>query len=234
MKNIKAKGALGLSIIYAVIIGIANLLIFTISDADARNDVFWLSYGFMMAAFAVQIVCMLLSFKRADVEAVFFGIPLASFSVFYLGAALFVGTVFMIFAPVAPFVLSLIVQLILLGAFVAIAAFTVLTRDVTQHVADNVKEKVVVLKSALIDLEVVKDMAADKDLKSAIEKLCETVKYSDPMSTDAVADVEERILVKVSALKASVCAEDKDSAMIICRELEMLWAERNKKLAASK
>ena len=234
MKSIKSKGALGISLIYAVIIGIVNLLIFTISDADARNGVFWLSYGFMMAAFAVQIVCMLLSFKRADVEAVFFGIPLASFSVFYLGAALFTGTVFMIFSAIAPFILALVVQTILLGAFVVIAAFTVLSRDVTQHVADNVKEKVVVLKSALIDLETTRDMAADKELKSSLEKLCETVKYSDPMSTEAVAEVEERILSKVSALKTSICAEDKESAMKICRELEMLWTERNRKLAASK
>ena len=54
------------------------------------------------------------------------------------------------------------------------------------------------------------------------------------MSTEAVAEVEERILSKVSALKTSICAEDKESAMKICRELEMLWTERNRKLAASK
>ena len=54
------------------------------------------------------------------------------------------------------------------------------------------------------------------------------------MSTDAVADVEDRILVKVSALKASVMSAENDTAMAVCRELEMLWAERNRKLAVSK
>ncbi len=234
MKNIKAKGAVGISLIYAVIIGIVNLLIFTVSNGDARNGVFWLSYGFMMAAFAVQIVCMLLSFKNADVEAVFFGIPLASFSVFYLGAALVVGAVFMIFSSAAPFVLALVLQTILLGAFLVIAAITVLSRDVTQHVAEDVKEKVIILKSVLVDIEAARDAAEDKDLRNALAKLCETVKYSDPMSTDAVAEIEERILAKVSELKFSVADSDKDSAMRLCRELEMLWAERNRKLAISK
>ncbi|MBE6587090.1 MAG: hypothetical protein E7647_01595 [Ruminococcaceae bacterium] len=234
MKNIKAKSTLGLAIIYAVIIGIVNLLIFTVSNSDARNGVFWLSYGFMMAAFAVQIVCMVLSFKGGDVEAVFFGIPLASFSVFYLGAALLVGAVFMIFSGAAPFILALVLQVLLLGVFVVIAAVTVLSRDVTQHVAENVKEKVMILKSVLCDVETARDSAGDKALKASLEKLCETVRYSDPMSTDAVKEIEESIVERVTALKTSVAASDTEEATRLCRELEMLWAERNKKLAISK
>ncbi|MBQ4066946.1 MAG: hypothetical protein IJD22_04800 [Clostridia bacterium] len=234
MKNIKTKGALGISLIYAVVIGIYNLLVFTISNGDARNNVFWFSYGFVMLAFAVQIVCMLLAFKKADVEAVFFGIPLASFSIFYLGAAIFAGTVFMIFAGIVPPVLAIVVQTVLVGAFIVIAAVTVLSRDVTQHVADNVKQNVVNLKNVLIDVELARDSAENAELKKALAKLCETVKYSDPISTEAVAAVEEKILSRVDDLKMKVAVSDAEGAMLVCRELEYLYAERNKKLSASK
>ena len=95
MKNNKTKNTVAFGLIYVILLGVFNLLVFTISKS--RNDVFWLSYGFMTLAFVVQIVSMFLSFKSADVETAFFGIPLASFSVFYLGAELVIGALFMIF-----------------------------------------------------------------------------------------------------------------------------------------
>ena len=95
MKNTKTKNTVGIGLIYVILLGVFNLLVFTISTS--RNDVFWLSYGFMTLAFVVQIVSMFLSFKTADVETAFFGIPLASFSIYYLCAELVIGTLFMIF-----------------------------------------------------------------------------------------------------------------------------------------
>ena len=231
MKNNKTKNTVAFGLIYVILLAVFNLLVFTISKS--RNDVFWLSYGFMTLAFVVQIVSMFMSFKSADVETAFFGIPLASFSVFYLCAELVIGALFMIF-QMASFTLALVIQVLVLAVFLIIAIISLLSRDTVQQISDNVKEHVSNLKSVLVDIEMLMDGCADPELKVALRKLSETVKYSDPISNDAVADVEQRIMRKISELRINIDDNQIADAKQSCADLERLYVERNKKLAISK
>ena len=231
MKNNKTKNTVAFGLIYVILLGVFNLLVFTISKS--RNDVFWLSYGFMTLAFVVQIVSMFMSFKSADVETAFFGIPLASFSVFYLGAELVIGALFMIF-QMASLTLALVIQVLVLAVFLIIAIISLLSRDTVQQISDNVKEHVSNLKSVLVDIEMLMDGCADPELKAALRKLSETVKYSDPISNEAVADVEQRIMRKISELRINIDDNQIADAKQSCADLERLYVERNKKLAISK
>lgn len=231
MKNNKTKNTVAFGLIYVILLGVFNLLVFTISKS--RNDVFWLSYGFMTLAFVVQIVSMFMSFKSADVETAFFGIPLASFSVFYLCAELVIGALFMIF-QMASFTLALVIQVIVLAVFLIIAIISLLARDTVQQISDNVKEHVSNLKSVLVDIEMLMDGCTDPELKADLRKLSETVKYSDPISNEAVADVEQRIMRKISELRINIEDNQIADAKQSCADLERLYVERNKKLAISK
>lgn len=58
--NLKTKSTVGIGLIYVILLGVFNLLVFTISKN--HSNVFWLSYGFMTFAFVVQIFSMFLSF----------------------------------------------------------------------------------------------------------------------------------------------------------------------------
>lgn len=231
MKNNKTKNTVAFGLIYVILLGVFNLLVFTISKS--RNDVFWLSYGFMTLAFVVQIVSMFMSFKSADVETAFFGIPLASFSVFYLCAELVIGALFMIF-QMASFTLALVIQVLVLAVFLIIAIISLLSRDTVQQISDNVKEHVSNLKSVLVDIEMLMDGCTDPELKADLRKLSETVKYSDPISNEAVADVEQRIMRKISELRINIDDNQIADAKQSCADLERLYVERNKKLAISK
>ena len=231
MKNNKTKNTVAFGLIYVILLGVFNLLVFTISKS--RNDVFWLSYGFMTLAFVVQIVSMFMSFKSADVETAFFGIPLASFSVFYLCAELVIGALFMIF-QMASFTLALVIQVLVLAVFLIIAIISLLSRDTVQQISDNVKEHVSNLKSVLVDIEMLMDGCTDPELKADLRKLSETVKYSDPISNEAVADVEQRIMRKISELRINIDDNQIADAKQSCADLERLYVERTKKLAISK
>ena len=231
MKTTKTKNTVGIGLIYVILLGVFNLLVFTISTS--RNDVFWLSYGFMTLAFVVQIVSMFLSFKTADVETAFFGIPLASFSIYYLCAELVIGTLFMIF-QMASFTLALVIQVLVLAAFLIVAIISVLSRNTVQQISDNVKEHVTTLKTVLVDVELLMEGCTDPELRANLRRLSETIKYSDPMSNEAVADVEQRIMRKISELRINIEDNQIAEAKKSCADLERLYIERNKKLAISK
>lgn len=229
--DLKTKSRIGIGLVYVILLGIFNLLVFTIFKN--RSGVFWISYGFMTAAFLVQIVSMLLSFRTTDVETAFFGIPLASFSVFYLIAELVIGVLFMIFRQASP-VLALVVQLIVLAVFVIIAILSLLARDTVKEMGDNVREKISDLKEVLVDVEMMEEACSDPELKEKLRRLTETIRYSDPISNEAVESVEQRIRRKVSELRVYLDEGQLPEAAQACRDLEMLYVERNKKLAMSK
>jgi len=227
----KTKNTVGIGLIYVILLGVFNLLVFTIFKN--RSNVFWFSYGFMTLAFVIQILSMFLAFHAADVETAFFGIPLASLSIYYLCSELVIGTLFMIF-PAAGLTLALIIQILVLAAFLIVAIISLLARDTVQEIGNNIKENVFNLKSVLVDIETMGESCPDPELKEAIGKLAETVKYSDPISNEAIAGVEQRIMRKVSELRIDIDDNQIAEAKQACSELERLYIERNKKLAISK
>lgn len=105
-KSTAKKSWIMTAVIYAIIFAVFNLLVFVI--ANEKNGVFWMSYAFMCIAFIVQIASMLLALRSLETETVFMGIPLASLSLYYFFAAIFVGAVFMFFQN-APFKLLLLI-----------------------------------------------------------------------------------------------------------------------------
>ena len=52
----KGKATVGIGLIYVILLGVFNLLVFTIFKT--HTSVFWLSYAFMTVAFVVQIASM--------------------------------------------------------------------------------------------------------------------------------------------------------------------------------
>jgi hypothetical protein len=227
----KQKNLLLTGLIYAILLGVFNMLVFVIFKT--HTSVFWMSYGFMTLAFVAQIVSMLLSFKKTDVDTIFFGIPLASFSVFYLIAELCVGAIFMVFQNVGT-TIPLVLQILILAAYLIVAIIALMARDTVQEIGDNVKQKIGQLKSVKVDVEVLLESCSDPELKTKLRKLSETVKYSDPMTNDAIADVEQRIQQKVSELRIYCENNEVEEAKKTCSALEMLYVERNKKLMISK
>jgi len=227
----KNKNLVLAGIIYAIVIAIYNILIFAIFKKP--SGVFWISYGFMMLAFLVQIASMGLSLKERNFETVFFGIPLVSFSFFYLGAELFVSFIFMIFEGIGTSI-ALILQIIMLGIYAIIAIIAIMARDAVQEVSNNVKEKVLRRNLAEVDIDILYRSCKDLELKEKLRKLSETVKYSDPMTNAAIADVEQRIQDQTELLKRFCHFENFDDAKKSCEELEFLYAERNQKLKISK
>lgn len=218
-------------IIYAILFTVYNVLVFTIFKT--YNNVFWLSYGFMCLAFAVQIISMLLSFKTADIETMFLGIPLASLSVYYIFAELFVSATFMFF-PMAGMTIAAVVQIVLLAAFLVIAIIALMARDTVSDIGQKIKENVQNIRSILVDVEMLMGQCQDAELKASLRKVSETIKYSDPMSNASVAEVEQRIMQKTNELRVYCDARQIGDAKEACAKLDLLFMERNKKLAISK
>jgi len=219
------------ALVYLIVFGVYNMLVFVIFRT--RSDVFWIAYAFTVVAFIVQVASMYLAFKNTSVETVFFGMPLASFSVFYLVAQICVGAVFMIFQGVGT-TIPIVIQLLVLAAYLVVAIIAIMARDTVQAIGEDIKQKVVQHKSLNVDVDTLLAGCSNPELKAKLRKLSETIKYSDPMTTAAIADVDQRIAYKLSELRVYCENNAVGEATQACSALELLFVERNKKLMLSK
>ena len=231
-KKLSPKQYAMIAVIYAAIFAIYNIIVML--AFDNKNNIFWISYGFVTVGLIINIAIALITFKTTNVEAAFMGIPLMSFSVFYVIAELFAGIVFMLFRSYVSMELTLAVQAILLLLFVIFAVVALLARNAVESITHEIESKVSGIKSLSVDVKVLSEQCMDSELKAELHKIAEAIRYSDPMTNNAVADLDNMISSKVSELKYQCNQNNKDEAMQICYRLGAYISERNQKLILTK
>ena len=113
MKKRLLRGSVCLGVVLALYLLVAFLIPF------AKTAVFWLSFGFTLAAFGVTAFSLYIAFlKKPDAKSRFYGFPIAKIGVIYGGAQLLLGLVFMALGKWLPVWVAALVYAIALGAAV--------------------------------------------------------------------------------------------------------------------
>ena len=198
------------------------------------NTIFWISYVFMIVAYLIHIGCAFNILKNTNVKAVFFGIPLGAFSVYFVLAELFTSLVFMIFRASASVKVTIVIQALLLCVFAVVAIVSIMTRDTVNNVDQKIKENVNFIKGINVDVEMLIQRCTNPETTGALKKLSDTIKYSDPMTNSAVATQEQMIMQYMAELRTVFDSGDMNSVRGLCTKIELLFVERNKKLMISK
>ncbi len=220
-----------ISLIYIVLFGLYHVCVFLLYSE--RTQVFWISYSFLIVALLAHSMSVIVSFKRAKMEAAFLSIPLILVSLLYLIAELVFSVTFMTFQGIGA-AKAVWVQSGLLGVFAIIAIMMIMFRKAASVSDGRVKEDTGMVAALHADLEMLIHKSEDAELKAGLCRLAETVKYSDPMRNAAIEDVELRITLKFSELRDYYEAGIVEDARRVCREMELLFVERNKKLLINK
>ncbi|MBR4123779.1 MAG: hypothetical protein IKT93_05115 [Clostridia bacterium] len=207
--------------VLAIVFVLFNVIAFAVPTA--KTSTFWIAYVFTTIAFASQIAIWKFAFKGADtLKSKFLGIPLISVGITYLIIQLITFTIFMAF-PIAPSWIAIVVCALILGISAISLIGTETGREEINRVEEKVEKKVFYIKSLQVDIEMLASDETDDDIKAALTKLVEKIRFSDPMSNDVLADIEAEITAKVKELKT---AENKTE---IIKVLDSLLTERNKK-----
>lgn len=210
---------------YAVL-GIAFILFNVIAFAvpTVKTPSFWTAYVFTAIAFALQIAVWFFAFKGTDtLKSKFLGIPLVSVGIIYLIVQLIAFAIFLAY-PSAPVWVAVVVCSLILGISLICLIGTEVGKEEIVRVEKKVEKKVFYIKSLKVDVEMIAEAETETDIKSALIKLAEKIRFSDPMSNEALANLEAEIACKVEELKT---AENK---LKIIDELNLLLTERNKRI----
>ena len=212
------------SLAYAVLtiaFALFNVIAFFIPTE--KTATFWIAYAFSAIAFLLQIVIWKLAFKGTDtIKSKFLGIPLLSVGFRYLVIQVIAFAVFMIF-PALPTWIPVVVCSAILGGSAICLIGTETGREEINRVEEKVKRKVFYIKSLQVDVEMLAETESDPTIKAELTKLAEKIRFSDPVSSDALAEIESEIVNKIKEIEAS-----KDKLAIIAVTTALV-EERNKK-----
>ena len=217
MKKNNLMSYLALGIVFTLF----NVIAFVIPTD--KTATFWTAYAFSLVAFAVQIPLWKIAFGKKDtLKSRFLGIPVIHVGITYLIIQLIAFAVFMIL-PMLPVWLAVVVCAIIL----AISALCAIAGQAGATEINRVEEKIKVKRAFIqilqTDIEMLVESETDVETKAALKKLAEKVRFSDPMSSELLGELESRISAKVEEMKT---AENKKD---LIAEVTTLLTERNKK-----
>lgn len=208
--------------ILGIVFILFNALTFVIPTE--KTSTFWTAYIFSVIAFVVQIGIWHFAFKGAEtLKSKFLGIPLIHIGIVYLVIQLVAFAIF-IAVPTTPSWVAVIVCVLILGISAICLISGEAARDEINRVEEKNSRKVFFIKDLQVDVELLAEQVADSDVKVALLKLAEKIRFSDPMSNDTLAELEAKISSKTAELKIA------DNKSAIITELDSLLMERNKKV----
>lgn len=217
------KDTLRLIIIGLVVLIAYNFAVFMIPCL--KTPVFWISWGYSLLSFAVGgygIYSGLI--KKTDVKSRFYGFPIARIGVIYLVAQVAVGGVFMALGHILPWWLAVVLFTIGLAlALIGLVSAEAVVEQI-QVQDEKLKKNVSVMRGLQSK---VNSMAAQCD-EPAVKKLAEDFRYSDPVSSEAIADAELDLAAAVDALQAAIVDGNADEINKLCRKASAALDERNR------
>lgn len=218
MKKNSSKGYLILGILFILV----SVIAFAVPAA--KTAAFWISYAFTVAAFAAQIIIWNAVLGRSEsLKSKFLGFSVVHTGIVYLVVQIIALIVFL-FIPTLPIWSAVVACAVIAGVSAACMIASDVGRGEIERVSAKVREKAFYIKQLQADVELLAGAETDTTTKSALIQLAEKIRYSDPMSDEQLADIEDRITEKIAELKASA-----DKAKII-NEINSLLDDRNRKI----
>lgn len=219
MKKDFVRSALCLGVLLMLYILLAFLIPFV------KTAVFWISFVFTLVAFAVTGWALYTAFlKKPDATSRFYGFPIARIGVIYGGGQLAVGLLFMALGKWIPAWLAVVVYAALLGAAIIglVSADAVVE---TIHTQDRKLKKDVAFMRSLQSKA--NQMAAQCHLPE-VQQFCENVRYSDPVSSEALAEIEGALSAVADDLQAAIVEGNNGRTCQLARKADHLLCERNR------
>lgn len=189
---------------------------------------FWVGYIFITIAFIGQLACAFFALRPNSLQKVFYNIPLISISYSGLVIMLVAGTACMTI-PNLPNWIGIIVCFAIL-AFNAIAVIkAAFAADVVSEIDNKIKTQTQFIKLITADAEHLLSTCKSTELKAEAKKVYEAIRYSDPISNDALADIEGQIQGEFKSFVQAINSEDLELSMSVGGGLLNLIDSRNKK-----
>lgn len=212
----------------AIVLVMYNVLAFAIPFP--KNGCFWAAWAFGLVAILAQAAFLLLAFQHgAGARSKFYGFPIARVGVAYLCVQLALSFLFMGLAFVkCPAWIPVVLSVILLAAAALGLIVTDAVREEMERQDSKRRADTMGMKKLYAAVAACADRCADPELKKPVQKLSESLRYADPVSSEATREAENTLRMYLVDLESAVDAADADKIKTTCAAITSTLADRNR------
>lgn len=218
-------------IIWLIALIMFNVVCFVVPteiDGVSRlTSAFWTSYVFITIAFLGNLACAWFALKADTPKKLFYNMPLLTISSTGLILMLIVGCVFMV-RPSLPQWLGIIICFLIL-AFTAIAVVQANTAaELVQDTNAKIRQQTSTMRDLTVQAENLIYQAKSEEARAECQKVYDALRYSDPISNEALSMIETKITMKIDEFSFVIGTNDTEKAKNIADEIVMLVHDRDK------
>lgn len=220
------------AIVWAALLAIFNVICFvipsTVGDYIKYDVTFWVGYISITLAFIIQLGCAFYAFKADTLQKTFYGVSVIKVSYTGLIVMLVFATLVMLVPGMPAWIAAIVCAIVVAFTIIAIVKATAAVEAITK-VDTQIKTQTFFIKSLTVDADTLVASAKSEAVKAECKKFYEAVRYSDPMSNEALAGDEAQISIKFAELTEAVNADDAELVASKVNEVLILLNARNKK-----
>ncbi len=206
MKN--KKNFIIYTIGWALVLGLFNLITFVtpneINGGTKFNPLFWVAYSLITVMFIGQLACSYYVLKSDAPRRLFYRISLIPITIGAIALMFIVATLCLAVIQI-PDWLGIIICAVILVVNALVVLKSAVAIEAIEAVDKKVKVKTMFIKMLTADAEILmKNTASNEEMAPLTKKVYEAVRYSDPMSDDALSVVEDKITVAFNEFATAV------------------------------
>ncbi len=221
-KNV-IRGAAVLGIILVVFCVIMFVL------PTLMNAIFWLALVFGIISIGIAGYALYAGFVKGDAaRSKLYGFPVARVGTVYMVTQLIISLLFAILAKYIPVFVVVIVCIVALAAAAIGVISTEAVREEIEHQDKELKKKVSVMRSLQSKVRMLVSQCDDEIFSKELEKFSDDLKYSDPVSSDAIEDIENNLAELIDEMQKATVEGEFCIASDLCKKASAVLAERNR------
>ena len=210
---------------WGAVFALFNAISFIIPNTD-RAASFWIGYVFISLTLVGQLICAYQVFRGNNAKKMFYGLSLIKITYTGLVVSLIFGGLCMAIKGLPYWVGVIVCAIVLVANLLSILKATVAIKEV-ERIDTKIKTQTAFIKLLTVDADTLMASASSEADKAACRKVCEAVRYSDPMSCDALSAVEAQMTLKFAELSEAVKAADTEKVSQTANEMLILIGDRN-------
>lgn len=169
-----------------------------------KTPTFWVGYAFGTIAIILELlVSQKVQAADKELKSRFYGWSLMIVASVYMTVQIILSLLFMVASSIYVWI-SLIVCVVCLALCGVGLIAGKSAKEIIEQIDVKVKQKTFFIKSLESDLRLLANSCGDAVTKKNIIALADAIRFSDPMSSDVLSDIEQEIAERCRKIKALV------------------------------
>ena len=236
MKFKVEKRGIVTALVLLVLLVAYNVLYFVIPfNRDLSNAAYWITYGLTTFLVVFMGVLVYLGIGAKQLKSRVFGLPILALGYSALVAQVIIDVLVMVvgnFVEFKSWIVVILETLLLVFFFISLIARTAYKDTIDK--LDKAEAKETFIKELRINVEVLAGSCSDEKVAKPLAKLLDDLKYADPVSNEAVVEIEDQINDSFANLKEALAASNSDAAIAEINKINSLINERKLRLKAQR